>query len=88
MNDKGIAALRLIDFYRQKFNSIRSVALGDSLNDLPMLAAVDIPILLPKPDSRYDSSVKLHGLIFAEDTGPTGWCEAVLKIIHNSRTFV
>jgi len=83
-NNKGKATLCLIEIYRQKFNALRSVALGDSLNDLPMLAAVDIPILLPIPDGRYDSSVKLNGLIFAEDTGPTGWCDAVLKIIHGS----
>jgi mannosyl-3-phosphoglycerate phosphatase len=83
-NDKGQAVLRLIEIYRQKFDALRSVALGDSLNDLPMLAAVDTPILLPKPDGRYDSSVKLQGLIYAEDTGPTGWCDAVLKIIRSS----
>jgi mannosyl-3-phosphoglycerate phosphatase len=83
-NDKGIAALSLIDIFRQKFNSIRSVALGDSINDLPFLAAVDIPILLPKPDGNHDSSVKLHGLIYAKNTGPTGWCDEVLKIIRNS----
>ena len=83
-NDKGQAVLRLIEIYRQKFDALRSVALGDSLNDLAMLAAVDTPILLPKPDGRYDSSVKLQGLIYAEDTGPTGWCDAVLKIIRSS----
>ncbi|MEE9500853.1 MAG: HAD-IIB family hydrolase [Candidatus Aminicenantaceae bacterium] len=83
-NDKGQAALCLIEIYGQKFDALRSIALGDSLNDLPMLAAVDTPILLPKPDGRYDSSVKLHELIFSKDTGPTGWCDAVLKIIHGS----
>ncbi|MGB6338223.1 MAG: HAD-IIB family hydrolase [Candidatus Aminicenantaceae bacterium] len=83
-NDKGQAALRLIEIYGQNFEVFRSVALGDSLNDLPMLAAVDTPILLPKLDGRYDSSVKLDGLIFSKSTGPTGWCDAVLKIIHGS----
>jgi mannosyl-3-phosphoglycerate phosphatase len=83
-NDKGIAASHLIDIFRQRFQSIRSVALGDSINDLPFLAAVDIPILLPKPDGRHDSSVKLDGLILGKDAGPTGWRDAVSKIIQSS----
>jgi mannosyl-3-phosphoglycerate phosphatase len=81
-NDKGKAALHLVDIYRQRFHSIRSVALGDSFNDLPLLAAVDIPILLPKLDSRHDTRVKLDGLILADDIGPIGWRDEVLKIIN------
>lgn len=83
-NDKGKATLNLIEIYRKQFEALKSIALGDSLNDLPMLAAVDIPILLPKADGRYDSSVKLQGLKFAKDTGPSGWCEAVLQILQTS----
>jgi mannosyl-3-phosphoglycerate phosphatase len=83
-NDKGQAVLRLIKMYRQKFDTLRSVALGDSLNDLPMLATVDIPVLLPKPDGFHDPSVLLDGLFFAKNSGPSGWNDAVLKIIHGS----
>jgi mannosyl-3-phosphoglycerate phosphatase len=83
-NDKGKAVLHLMEMYRHKFITLRSVAFGDSLNDLPMLAAVDIPVLLPKPDGRYDPSVILDGLFFAKDAGPSGWGDAVLKIIHGS----
>jgi len=83
-NDKGQAVLRLIEIYGQKFDVLRSVALGDSLNDLPMLAAVETPILLPKPDGLYDSSVRLDGLIFSKSTGPKGWCDVVIKLIGDS----
>lgn len=82
-NDKGKAVFRLIEMYGQKFDNLRSVALGDSSNDLPMLAAVDIPVLLPKPDGGYDPSVLLDGLFFAKDAGPSGWNDAVLKIIQD-----
>jgi mannosyl-3-phosphoglycerate phosphatase len=84
-NDKGQAVLRLIDLYRRKFGFLQTAALGDSLNVLPMLAAVDIPVLLPKPDGRYDPSVKLDGLFFAKDSGPRGWCDSVLEIIRDSK---
>lgn len=82
-NNKGQAVLQLIKIYRQEFGSLKTIALGDGLNDLPMLTAVDARILLPKTDGRYDSSVKLDGLILAEGTGPLGWCNAVLKIIED-----
>jgi mannosyl-3-phosphoglycerate phosphatase len=82
-NNKGEAVLRLIEIYRKELGSLKTIALGDSLNDLPMLVAVDAPILLPKPHGRYDSSVKLEGLILSEGTGPSGWCNAVLKIIED-----
>jgi mannosyl-3-phosphoglycerate phosphatase len=82
--DKGKATLLLITIYRHKLTSLRSVALGDSLNDLSMLAAVDTPILLPKQNGLHDPTVKLDRLIFASGIGPTGWCDAVLKIIHSS----
>ncbi len=83
-NDKGQAVLRLIAIYRQNIDVFQSIALGDSYNDLAMLAVVDTPILLPKPNGRYDSSVKLDGLIFAKDAGPKGWCDAVQKIIQDT----
>jgi len=83
-NDKGNATSRLIAIYRKKIGTLKSVALGDSLNDLPMLAAVDIPILLPKAEGKFDPSVQLEGLTFAEEPGPKGWCDVVLKILSSS----
>ena len=83
-NDKGQAVSHLIKIYRQQSGKVRSIALGDSSNDLPMLAAVDIPVLLPKPDGRYDPSVLFDGLFIAKDAGPSGWNDAVLKIIQDS----
>lgn len=83
-NDKGQAVSHLIKIYGQQLGKVRSVALGDSSNDLPMLSAVDIPVLLPKPDGRYDPSVLVDGLFIAKDNGPSGWNDAVLKIIQDA----
>jgi mannosyl-3-phosphoglycerate phosphatase len=81
-NDKGKAVLKLINVYREKIKHIQTIALGDSLNDLPMLKAVDYPILVQKPDGSYDPSVKLDNLILAPGRGPAGWYDAVLKILN------
>lgn len=80
-NDKGKAVLQLRDIYKEKSAHLRTIALGDSLNDLPMLKVVDYPILVQKPDGSYDPSVKLNNLILAPDSGPSGWSEALLKLL-------
>jgi mannosyl-3-phosphoglycerate phosphatase len=81
-SDKGKAVLQLRDLYGQKSTNLKTVALGDSLNDLPMLKAVDYPILVKKPDGSYDPSVKLDNLILAPGSGPKGWCRALLKLLN------
>ena len=80
-SDKGKAVLQLRDLYGQKSTNLKTVALGDSLNDLPMLKAVDYPILVQKPDGSYDPSVKLDNLILAPGSGPEGWCRALLMLL-------
>ncbi|HID27130.1 MAG TPA: mannosyl-3-phosphoglycerate phosphatase, partial [Methanosarcinales archaeon] len=39
-NDKGKAVTILSDLYKKQFKNIKTVGLGDSLNDVPMLQAV------------------------------------------------
>lgn len=76
-------AFRLLtDIYRKNSEHIETIALGDSLNDLPMLRAADHPVLVQKPDGSYDSEVKLPKLYLAPGIGPTGWSEAVLELLN------
>ncbi|MFQ5957235.1 MAG: HAD-IIB family hydrolase [Candidatus Brocadiales bacterium] len=81
--DKGKATRRLADMYRENcpdFNIV-TVGIGDSLNDLPMLEAVDIAILVKGPYGGYDHRVVVKDLIRTEDIGPKGWNDAVLRLI-------
>ncbi|NOT21291.1 MAG: HAD-IIB family hydrolase [Nitrospiraceae bacterium] len=86
-NDKGEAASVLLRCYlRQQRMSgqaerIETVGIGDSINDAPLLAMVDYPILVQKPDGSYDPDIQLSGLIYAQGVGPVGWNEAVLKLL-------
>jgi len=80
-NDKGRAVSILRDIYKVKSKDLKTIALGDSLNDLPMLKVVDFPILVKKPDGSYDPSVKLDNIILASGAGPTGWSDALLKLL-------
>ncbi len=54
---------------------------GDSINDAPLLAMVDHPILVQKPDGTYDPDLHLTGMIRAPGIGPVGWNEAVLDLL-------
>ncbi len=83
-NDKGKAILLLKNLYKEKSEHFKSIALGDSLNDLPMLEVVDYPILVQKPDGSYDPSVKLKNLILASEKGPSGWNKTVFKLLNKS----
>lgn len=76
--DKGRACRYLFECYRQAHRDLFTVGLGDSLNDLPLLAAVDQPILLPQADGNYEPSIRFPNLIRAAGKGPIGWNQAVL----------
>jgi len=83
-SDKGRAVQLLSRFYRKNWRGhLQAVALGSSANDLPMLAAVDVAVLLPQPDGRFDAEVlaRLPAIRRANAPGPAGWNDAVLRIL-------
>ncbi len=79
-SDKGLACRQLIEFYRRRCGALTTVAIGDSLNDLPMLASVDRPVLVQRADGTYDPGVRLPNLVRAPGIGSLGWNRAVLDL--------
>ncbi len=80
-HDKGHAVNILMSLYRQQYGSVASIGLGDSLNDLPMLEAVDHPVLVLHDDGSYDSRIAIPYLLKTRLPGPAGWNEAVLQFL-------
>ncbi|MCE3222921.1 MAG: putative Mannosyl-3-phosphoglycerate phosphatase [Nitrospira sp.] len=84
-NDKGVASLVLMECYRrlarEEGGGVVTIGLGDSLNDLPMLALMDHPILVQKPDRSYDPDVQLPHLIRAVGVGPVGWNRSLTDLL-------
>ena len=60
-----------------------TIGIGDSANDVPMLSAVDIPVVVQKPGGLYDEEVtlRLPGILRAPGIGPAGWHAMVMKLL-------
>lgn len=72
--DKGDSVRYLLELYQNHFGAkLRSIALGDSQNDLKMLRAVDKAIIMPHPDGSYMNDAALTDAIRAPYPGAKGW---------------
>jgi len=78
---KGEAVGIVSALYRKNMPDIITLGLGDSPNDLSMLQAVDIPVLVQKTTGTHDPDVRFTGLHLAQGVGPAGWNEAVLELV-------
>ena len=74
--DKGKAVRQVLSLLAPAV----SIGLGDAENDLGLLAAVDQPILVPRPDGSIDPALAaaFPGAPRAPAPGPEGWNRAVL----------
>jgi mannosyl-3-phosphoglycerate phosphatase len=64
-----------------------SIGLGDSPNDVEMLQAVDLAVIVPRPDGRSDPALAaaLPQATIAPAAGPAGWNDAILDILRQQR---
>lgn len=87
-NDKGAAIGRLNALFRKEQEDIYKIGIGDSANDLSMLASVDEPVLVQRPDGRYDEIVTAHlpNVTRARGIGPVGWAVAVRDIVTRANS--
>lgn len=81
-NDKGKAVEVLKGLYGNQFSSIRTVGIGDTLNDLPMLSAVDHPIFLKGERDVSSEISRVKNLVLFEGTGPETWNQAILSVLR------
>lgn len=79
--DKGQAVKWLLTRYRQAYpkSEFFTIALGDGLNDLPMLEAVDLAVVLPAANMDQLDPAGVRTLRMKEP-GPIGWNRALTDI--------
>ncbi len=77
---KGEAVRVLNGLFRRLLGDIVTVGIGDSANDLPLLAAVDRAYLVQRPNSTWQDT---PGLVVTRvpGVGPAGWQQVAGEII-------
>ncbi len=82
--DKGRAVRLVADLFgRQAGRAVATVGLGDSANDEGLLAAVDQPWLVARPDGAW-TPLAIPGLRRVPHAGPAGWAEAIRQLLSPS----
>jgi mannosyl-3-phosphoglycerate phosphatase family protein len=81
--DKGAAVRRLADAYRRLRPALVTVGAGDGPNDIPLLAAVGRPLLVPRPDGTVHPALTaaLPGAAVAPAPGPVGWALGITRLV-------
>lgn len=82
--DKGYAVKLLARFFRQAHGAVTTVGLGDGPNDVPMLLAVDIPIVVSNRASGATADVvrQVPGARATRRDGPEGWRDAIEDLLR------
>ena len=84
--DKGRALRELLTLFARGGRRYTTVGLGDAANDLPLLKAVDRPIVIPRRGRELDRDLLgLAGAERAPAPGPVGWNAAVLTVLRGAR---
>jgi mannosyl-3-phosphoglycerate phosphatase len=86
VTDKGVAVTRLCELYAEAAGTIvPSVGLGDAINDLPLLKAVHVPIVVPNRGSDAARLLqKVPSARVTERKGPAGWSEAIKRLVGST----
>lgn len=78
--DKGKAVELLTALFREEMGDVRTAGIGDSPNDEAMLAAVDLPFLLQKPDGSREN-MSIARLKIVDGAGPVAWNRLVCQLL-------
>jgi len=83
-HDKADGLVHVRELYERELPEIRwtTIALGDSPNDLRMLEAADIAVVIPTEHGPI-LKPKSKNLVVAKSPGPVGWAHSMEKILED-----
>jgi mannosyl-3-phosphoglycerate synthase len=79
-SDKGKAVKVLLELFKMNYGTVTSYGIGNSENDLKLLAETDFRMLVQGQDKRW-SRMNISDLYKVRGIGPEGWSKAVDIII-------
>jgi len=81
--DKGVATALLPRFYKRAWGEVTFAGLGDNENDVELLAAVDLPVVVrstdPGPAAFLLARIRKARVTAA--SGPAGWSEGIRALL-------
>jgi mannosyl-3-phosphoglycerate phosphatase family protein len=81
-HDKGRAVLLLKALYQLEYGTVLSIGLGDGWNDLPLLKAVDKPVLVQRSAASSPVHIDFPGLVKTQSPGVKGWNDVLVQCLH------
>lgn len=82
--DKGAANIELKALYEAYYQApVTTIVLGDSHNDIAMLQAADIAVVIRSAHHKPPEFEHPHKLI-SQQYGPNGWHECIQQLLFNS----
>jgi mannosyl-3-phosphoglycerate synthase len=81
--DKGKAVKILMELFKLNFGDAYTIGIGDSLNDIEMLAAVDLPLLVQTVNKHWNK-LNVKNLKRVTGIGPEGWAKAASELLGSS----
>lgn len=79
---KADALLWVKNAYEKEYGApVTTIALGDSENDIKMLAAADHAILVRHPYKNFPQ-IDLPNIIRTKEVGPLGWNNAIINLVR------
>jgi mannosyl-3-phosphoglycerate phosphatase len=81
-HDKGTAARQLIALFERAWGEVTTIAIGDALNDVSMLALVDTPIVIASPQAAAVAA-RVPAARVTTLPGPAGWNAALLAVLED-----
>lgn len=82
--DKGRAVRTLVSLYKKHYGTVRTAAMGEGKNDVPMFREVDLPFLVQKPDGSF-TDTDVDNLTRIPAVGPSGFTLAVKTLLGRSK---
>lgn len=86
-SSKARAAREMTEHYARAWGPVRTVGVGDAPNDLELLATVDDPVVVARPDGSHAPELRrgVPRARFTAGAGPVGFCEGILEILGVAR---
>lgn len=80
---KGAAMQSIREFYQKEHSEFtwKTLAIGDSPNDVSMLELADEALVIPNPNNGT-LRLKRSDYTIADASGPAGWGDAVIKLLN------